>query len=197
MEIVNEKVVALESAQILESKLNGAYNCNLRMINDLKERNFPIYWDLLLAKLTQSYSRMSAFEGDVTFAYSDRIAKSTLDIRPIQEVRNEYSRALPTYDFNNNIIPFPESCLDIAPDGSYELNEVRLKEYALNKNTYEIPEDLQQSIDACTAAFETSIISPRLIAEHTYNKDGKYLIYKLGLLRAMGCKPVGDQKRLA
>jgi len=192
----NEKVVNLEEAQILGSRLKGAFNINRKLIDGLKEKRFPIYWDLLLAMLVQNYKRMATISGGVQWAYSNRLAESTLSPEPIQKVRNDYSKVIPFYNLNN-FIPFPESCLDIAPDGSFELNEARLKEYTLNQNTYELSVDVQKAIDAYGVAFEKSDISPLLISKCAYSDNGKFKINKLALLRALGSRPVGEQKKIA
>ena len=191
-----EKVVNLEGAQIMELKLKAAFKINRKLIDCLKEKRFPLYWDLLLAMLVQTRKRLVAIGSEVRWAYSNRLAESTLSPNPIQETRNTYSKMLPFYNVNN-FMPFPESCLDIAPDGSFELNEARLKEYTLNQNTYELAADVQMSIDAYSVAFEKSDISPLLISKCAYPDNGKFRINKMALLRALGCKPVGQQKKIA
>jgi len=192
----NEKVVDLQEAQILESRLKGAYNINHKLIDGLTEKKFPLYWDLLLAMLVQTRKRMDAIGSEVGWAYSNRLAEATLSPEPIQQTRNTYSKMIPFYNMNN-FTPFPESCLDIALDGSFEINEARLKEYTLNQNTYELAADVQMSIDAYSVAFEKSDISPLLISKCAYPDNGKFRINKMALLRALGCKPVGQQKKIA
>ena len=191
-----EKVVNLEGAQIMELKLTAAFKINRKLIDCLKEKRFPIYWDLLLAMLVQNYRRMAAISGGVQWTYSNRLAESTLSPEPIQKVRNDYSKVIPFYNLNN-AMPFPEICLNFAPDGSFELNEDRLKEYTVNQNTYELPVKVQKAIDAYGVAFEKSDISPLLISKCAYSDNGKFKINKLALLRALGSRPVGDQKKIA
>ena len=192
----NEKVVDLQEAQILEGRLKGAFNINHKLIDSLNEKKFPLHWDLLLAMLVQTRKRMAAIGSEVRWAYSNRLAELMISPNTIQETRNTYSKMLPFYNVNN-FMPFPESCLDIAPNGSFELNEARLKEYTLNQNTYELSANVQMSIDAYSVAFEKSDISPLLISKCSYPENGKFKINKMALLRALGCKPVGEQKKIA
>ena len=192
----NEKVVNLEEAQILESRLKGAFNINHKLIDSLNEKKFPLHWDLLLTMLVQTRKRIEAIGCEVQWAYSNRLAEATLSPDPIQKTRNTYSKMIPFYNLNN-FMPFPENCLDIAIDGSFDLNEVKLKEYTLNQNTYVIPVDVQKAIDAYSVVFEKSDISPLLISKCVYPDNGKFRINKMTLLRALGCKPIGEQKKIA
>lgn len=158
-------------------------------ISGLEEKSFPVYWDLL-------YRIFVLGEGNPIREYRYRLADSIPSTLDRLDAANAYARLLPRHNVERyNAIP--AVCVDVAPDGSFKVNESKLEAYVTEHCTYELSEEDLKGIEAYNKAFASSSIAPHAMVSCARPVDGRIQINESMYIEALGKRSLADCKARA
>lgn len=174
-----------DSADILFMRTRSEYARVNWVIKELKKENLPLWWDILWDGLNG---------GDFIFkAYMERWAKinhmNLNDMTQRSDLRNKFSILEdPHFKFR-----FPQRFLKRAEDGSFAIDENKLKQDCIEQHTYTITAEQKQAIDNIIDALHLLKINPERIRTFFYQQDGKvnvrgYEVYRHANGLASGLK---------
>lgn len=162
----NFEITDKDSADILFMRKRAGYAKVNWVLNELKKRNLPLYWDILWDSIPRGGSQLIK-------AYMKRWAEHNYvnleDLNQRNELRAKFS-ILEDQHYN---FRFPQRFLHREEDGSFSLDEEKLKQDCLEQNTYTITAEQKQAIDNIIDALHLLKINPERIRSFFYQQDGK------------------------
>lgn len=175
-----------DSADILFMRKRAEYAKVNWVLKELKKRNLPLYWDILWDSIQRGGSQLIE-------AYMKRWAGKNFvnleDLNQRNELRAKFS-ILEDPQFNYR---FPQRFLQRAEDGSFTLDENKLKQDCIEQCTYVLTAEQKQAIDNIIDGFEKLKINPIRAQHFFYQKDRKvspigYEVYRHANGLASGLK---------
>ena len=153
-----------QSASIEASRFKTGFAKARAVIQELKKRNRPIYWDVLWDCLK---------DGRLQDTYCEKYAKENYRDWSEVEVRNEL-RSLFRFmgDFNNSY-PFPQKFVTRFEDGSFDINHEAIDEHFREIHTYKFTDKQTKAIQDIINGLEELGISTMAMNRHFYRKDGE------------------------
>lgn len=182
--IVREAELVTFTAQLRSS--TARFN---NFVNELKEKNLPLYWDLI-------YRIVILGEGNPIAEYSKRLADSFPSMLDKQETATAYARIMPAFNVYT-YVPLPVQCIDKNEDGSFEVNKEKREAFALAQNSFELNGADLQIIEAYNTAIAKLLeiypkSAPLALLKCAMQIDGKLQISPLQYTRLMGKRPIGN-----
>ena len=175
-----------DSADILFMRKRAGYAKVKWVLNELKKRNLPLYWDILWDALPRGGSQLIE-------AYMKRWAEHNYINLDDLTQRNELRYKFWLLEDQHYNFRCPQRFLQRAKDGSFTLDEDKLKQDCIEQCTYTITAEQKQAIDNIIDGFEKLKINP-IRAQHLfYQKDKKvnpigYEVYRHANGLATGLK---------
>ena len=175
-----------DSADILFMRKRAEFSKVNWVLKELKKRNLPMYWDALWDSIPKGGSHLIK-------AYMQRWAQLNYinldDLNQRNELRAKF-RILEDQHFN---FRFSQRFLQRAEDGSFTLDEDKLKQDCIEQCTYTLTAEQQQAIDNIINGFEKLKINPVRAQHFFYQKDKKvntigYEVYRHACSLATGLK---------
>lgn len=175
-----------ESADILFMRKRAEYAKVNWVLKELKNRNLPLYWDILWDSIPRGGSQLIK-------AYMQRWAELNYinldDLNQRNDLRSKFS-ILEDQHFN---FRYPQKFLQRADDGSFSLDEDKLKQDCIEQCTYVLTAEQKQAIDNIIDALHLLKINPERIRSFFYQQDGKvspigYEVYRHACSLATGLK---------
>lgn len=175
-----------DSADILFMRKRAEYAKVNWVLKELKKRNLPMYWDILWDALPRGGRELIE-------AYMQRWAQLNYinldDLKQRNELRAKFW-VLEDQTFN---FRFPQRFLQRAEDGSFSLDEDKLKQDCIEQCTYVLTAEQKQAIDNIVSGFELLKINPIRAQHFFYQKDRKvspigYEVYRHACSLATGLK---------
>lgn len=182
----NFAITDQDSADILFMRRRAGYAKVKWVLNELKKRNLPLYWDILWDSIPRGGRELIE-------AYMKRWAQLNYinleDLNERNDLRDKFS-ILEDPHFN---FRYPQRFLHRAEDGSFTLDEDKLKQDCIEQCTYTITPEQKQAIDNIIDALHLLKINPERIRSFFYQQDGKvkpigYEVYRHANGLASGLK---------
>lgn len=174
-----------DSADILFMRKRAEYAKVNWVIKELKKENLPLWWDILWDGLKGG--------NFIIKAYMERWAKinhiNLNDMTQRNDLRDKFSILEdPHYNFR-----YPQRFLQRAEDGSFSIDENKLKQDCIEQHTYTITAEQKQAIDNIINGFELLKINPIRAQHFFHQQDGKvnpigYEVYRHANGLASGLK---------
>lgn len=156
-----------QSAAIEAARKKASFGRIIRVQEELKKMNLPVYLDLLYEHLDKG--------GDGLYkAYTERFAREQYldfsDVRVRNELFNKFSILHDPY----HRYTFEKKFLTLHEDGTFSLNEKAIDEHYTEMYSYTITQDEQDAIDAICKALDTLHLTPETARKYFgRDTDGK------------------------
>lgn len=175
-----------DSADILFMRRRSEYAKVKWVLKELKKRNLPLYWDILWDSVQKGGSQLIE-------AYMQRWAQlNYINLEDLNQ-RNELRYKFWLLEDQHYNFRFSQRFLQRAKDGSFSLDEDKLKQDCIEQCTYILTAEQKQAIDNIINGFELLKINPIRAQHFFYQKDKKvspigYEVYRHACSLGTGLK---------